>query len=99
MFGYELIRYSPEDNPDEFEFLHNKNRLDKSQINSLALKILKRHKFKQPKELLRSYDIDKIRHERVLNSFTIGRKLKHKENNGIPFSILIKICYLLNNVD
>lgn len=100
VFGYEAIRYSPEDNLNEFEYLHNYTG-NSSQVDSLALRILKRQKFKQPKELLRSYDIDKIRYERVLNSFTIGRKLKHKENTGIQtyiFNIFwitfTRLCYL-----
>ena len=81
MFGFESIRYSPEDPHETFDFPDN-YKYNSNIRDSQALQILKNQKFKQPKEFIRSYDIDKIRHERVLNSFTIGRKLKHKENTG-----------------
>jgi len=36
--------------------------------------------FTQARKIIRSYDIEKIRQQRVLESFRIGRQIKVKEN-------------------
>ncbi|CAI2385189.1 unnamed protein product [Moneuplotes crassus] len=81
-------RKSPEEKCDT-EYLHINNLSNSSKKNSLSIErqyyedykeILEEEPVSHLKSFLRNYDIERIKQERVLHSFTIGRKIRRAEN-------------------